>query len=78
MVVGNTVNYIEFNKANIATDPQGYLLNMADWSPELAEVIAVGDQIELTQAHWEVVNFVRNFYLEYNTSPAANEMPFIS
>lgn len=27
-------------------------------------------KIELSEAHWEVVHFVRAFYLEFNTSPA--------
>ncbi|MCF1428951.1 MAG: TusE/DsrC/DsvC family sulfur relay protein [Shewanella sp.] len=64
------VNCIEFNGRKIDTDAQGYLLNVADWSPELAPVIAAGEEIELTEAHWEVVNFVRQFYLEFNSSPA--------
>ncbi|MCL2916006.1 TusE/DsrC/DsvC family sulfur relay protein [Shewanella corallii] len=64
------MNHIEFNGAQIDTDAQGYLLNVSDWSPELAPVIAAGEEIELTEAHWEVINFVRNFYLEFNTSPA--------
>ncbi|MCL1037999.1 TusE/DsrC/DsvC family sulfur relay protein [Shewanella submarina] len=64
------MNHIEFNGAQIGTDAQGYLLNVSDWSPELAPVIAAGEEIELTEAHWEVINFVRNFYLEFNTSPA--------
>ncbi|MGI2258186.1 TusE/DsrC/DsvC family sulfur relay protein [Shewanella sp. GXUN23E] len=64
------VNFIEFNGRKIDTDVQGYLLNVADWTPELAPVIAAAEEIELTEAHWEVVNFVRQFYLEFNTSPA--------
>ena len=28
------------------------------------------ENIELTEAHWEVVRFVRAFYEEYETSPA--------
>ena len=64
------MNHIEFNGREIATDTQGYLLNVSDWSPELAPVIAASEEIELTDAHWEVINFVRNFYLEFNTSPA--------
>lgn len=54
----------------IETDAQGYLKNINDWTPELAPIIAAGEEIELTDAHWEVVNFVREFYQEYNTSPA--------
>ncbi|WP_335914980.1 TusE/DsrC/DsvC family sulfur relay protein [Shewanella algae] len=64
------VDFIQFNDKQIATDPQGYLKQVSDWTPELAPVIAAGEEIELTDAHWEVVNFVRKFYLEYKTSPA--------
>jgi len=58
------------NEQEIATDKQGYLLNSDDWSEELAPLLAEQESINLSPAHWEVVHFVRNFYLEYNTSPA--------
>mgnify|MGYP000684041089 CR=1 FL=1 len=58
------------NDQEIATDKQGYLLNSADWSEALAPIIAGEEGLVLTPAHWEVVNFVRDFYIEYNTSPA--------
>lgn len=58
------------NEQEIATDKQGYLLNSDDWSEALAALIAEQESIEMSTAHWEVVLFVRNFYLEYNTSPA--------
>lgn len=54
----------------ITTDKQGYLLDHLLWQKELAFVMAKGDEFELTDAHWEVINFVRQFYLTYNTSPA--------
>ena len=43
---------------------------MQDWTPELALVLAASENIELNENRWEVVSFVRAFYLEYNTSPA--------
>lgn len=61
---------IEFNNTEIETDKQGYLLDHTLWQPELAPIIAEQEGIVLSDAHWEVVNFVRDFYLEYNTSPA--------
>lgn len=53
-----------------ATDKHEYLANFAEWTPELAEHIAALEGIHLTPAHWEVVNFVRDFYHNYDTSPA--------
>ncbi len=63
-------NMIEFNGQEIATDKQGYLLDSNQWQKELAPVIAAQENIELTEAHWEVVMFVRDFYQEFDTSPA--------
>ncbi|GKX52793.1 sulfurtransferase TusE [Budvicia aquatica] len=60
----------EFEGRMIETDTQGYLTNSNDWSEPLAIVLAQQEGIELTEAHWEVIRFVRNFYQEFNTSPA--------
>ena len=61
---------LEFNNQQIDTDKQGYLLDYTLWTKELAPIIAEQENIILSKQHWEVINFVRNFYLEYNTSPA--------
>lgn len=37
---------------------------------KLGVLLAEQEEITLTEAHWEVVRFVRGFYLEFNTSPA--------
>lgn len=58
----------------IETDKQGYLTDLNQWSRPLAELIAEQEQINMTEAHWEVVLFVREFYLEYNTSPAVRAL----
>jgi tRNA 2-thiouridine synthesizing protein E len=61
---------LSLNGEKVETDKQGYLLDHLLWSIELAQVMADNDEFELTPAHWEVINFVREFYLTYNTSPA--------
>ncbi|AOT08470.1 TusE/DsrC/DsvC family sulfur relay protein [Pseudoalteromonas luteoviolacea] len=61
---------LEVNDKTIETDKEGYLLNHLDWEESLASVIASQENITLTDAHWEVIRFVRSFYEEYGTSPA--------
>lgn len=61
---------LTFEDKIIPTDKHGYLLDHLLWQKDLAIVIAKQDEFELTEAHWEVINFVRQFYLTYNTSPA--------
>ena len=46
----------------IDIDNEGYLLSTGDWTPELAEVIAREERLELNEARLEVVQFVRTRY----------------
>ncbi len=61
---------LNYNGKEIATDAQGYLLDVHQWEEGLGLEMALQDGIELSSAHWEVILFVREFYLTYNTSPA--------
>ncbi|OOF52033.1 TusE/DsrC/DsvC family sulfur relay protein [Rodentibacter trehalosifermentans] len=61
---------LKINAMQLETDNNGYLLNSQQWNEEVAQAIAEQEQLELTPAHWEVIYFVRDFYQEYNTSPA--------
>lgn len=50
-------------------DKNGYLLNRSDWNQDIAHVIAQQDSLLLTDDHWQVISFLRNFYQEYNVMP---------
>ncbi|XPE64913.1 TusE/DsrC/DsvC family sulfur relay protein [Shigella flexneri] len=53
------------------TDTEGYLKESSQWSEPLAVVgLPRTKGTSLSPEHWEVVRFVRDFYLEFNTSPA--------
>lgn len=60
----------EFNGEPIETDAEGYLLDHTKWQEAMIPVLAEQEGIQLTPDHLEVIHFVRNFYLEFNTSPA--------
>lgn len=64
----DVMKYIMGGKA-IEADPYGYLLNLNDWSEELANTIALGEDIQLLPAHWELIHFLRNHYRLYGESP---------
>lgn len=60
----------EFNGKVYETDEEGYLVNLGDWSEEVANHIAQEEKIEMTENHWEVINFLREYYNEYQIAPA--------
>ena len=53
------------NGMELEADEQGYLLE-ASFDDEAVRTIAAAESIELTDAHWEVVNYLRD---EYRDTP---------
>jgi len=51
-------------------DEEGFLLKIDDWSEEIAIAMAAEDDIELSSEHWEVINFLREYFEEYEFAPA--------
>jgi TusE/DsrC/DsvC family sulfur relay protein len=61
---------IEVNGKTIETDEEGYLVNLSDWDEDVAAKLAEGEGLDMTENHWEVVNFLREYYNEYQIAPA--------
>ena len=51
------------NGNEIETNEKGYLVNVEDWNEDIASAIAQGDSIELTEKHWDLINFLRDQYI---------------
>jgi len=60
----------ELNGKTFESDEEGYLVDLAAWNEDLAALIAKDEDIEMTDEHWEVVNFLREYYNEYQIAPA--------
>ena len=54
----------------ISLDQDACLCNLADWSPQVAQALAARESIELTDAHWEVLYLLQQFYTQFQLSPA--------
>ena len=52
------------------TDEEGYLMNLSDWSEDIANFIAQQENVTMTPNHWEVINFLRQYYNDYQIAPA--------
>ncbi len=61
---------IELNGKTYETDEEGYLADLSQWDEEIAAEMARIDGAELTETHWEVINFLRSYYEEYQIAPA--------
>ena len=61
---------LEVGGKTLATDEEGYLENLDDWSQEVAETMATAEDVTLSPEHWEILNFLREYYNEYQIAPA--------
>jgi len=62
---------IEIAGRPLARDPEGFLVDPGEWTPEIAAEIALECGIpELTPRHRQVVEFMRECYLETGTAPS--------
>ena len=61
---------IEVGGKTSETDEEGYLVNLSDWDADVANHIATTENITMTDQHWEVINFLREYFEEYQIAPA--------
>lgn len=53
---------------------EGFLEDANQWTPEVGCQIAADDQIELSEKHWEIIEFLRGFYKSHEMSPPSNRL----
>ncbi|MAO41253.1 MAG: sulfurtransferase TusE [Gammaproteobacteria bacterium] len=58
----------------IPLDKDGYLRSLDDWSIEVAGTLANNENISLTDAHWEIIHLVQQFYEETGLAPATRAL----
>ncbi|NQU65897.1 MAG: TusE/DsrC/DsvC family sulfur relay protein [SAR324 cluster bacterium] len=60
----------ELNGQTYETDEDGYLMNIGGWNEDVAHYLAEEEEIsELTEKHWQIINFLRGYYEEYQIAP---------
>jgi tRNA 2-thiouridine synthesizing protein E len=64
------MTHLELNGARIDLDNEGYLRDLTQWSPEVAEALAADISLTLTPAHWEILEVLRDFYRRFEHAPA--------
>ena len=57
---------LEVNGKSIETDGNGNLTDPHAWDEDVAKALAAGEGIELTQEHWDVLNYLRSQYIDNN------------
>ncbi|MEY3220226.1 MAG: hypothetical protein RIT27_1583 [Pseudomonadota bacterium] len=61
---------IEVGGKEVEVDEEGYLVNLSDWTEEIAEHLSKSEDLVLSEEHWDIIKFLREYYEEYQIAPA--------
>jgi len=66
---------IELAGKTFEIDEDGFLQNPDLWDEEVAKAFAPTEGVEaMSDDHWTVVNYIRNYYLEFGTAPMIRKL----
>ena len=66
--------HVLVNGQPVATDSEGYLCRLDDWSEDFARAQAAREELVLTEEHWEVIRFLRSHYAEHGVQAQVRVM----
>lgn len=65
--LGDSVNNLP---SSITLDKHGFLIDRQAWTTVLATAFAADEGIKLEDEHWEVIHLLREYFEEFDASPA--------
>ena len=66
---------IELNGHSYAVDEDGFLEDPLIWNEQVAVDLAGTEGVELlSEDHWKLVNYLRNYYLEFGIAPMIRKL----
>ena len=68
------MNTLTVGERTLELDKDGYLVDLNEWSSDVANALATAEDLELTPEHWEVLELLRGFYSEFQLSPATRPL----
>jgi TusE/DsrC/DsvC family sulfur relay protein len=69
------VPVFEANNHQYAVDEDGFLEEPTVWNQTVAADFATSEGVpELTEAHWKVINYLRNYYLQFGIAPMIRKL----
>ena len=66
---------INVNGTAFEVDEDGFLVNLSDWTEEMAIFLAKEEGVEeLSEDHWKLINYLRGYFKDYGIAPMVRKM----
>lgn len=73
-IIQPAVRRLRVGSREIETDSEGYLRNLNDWSEDFVRAQAQAEGLELTDEHWQLIRFLREYYAEHGVQAQVRAM----
>ncbi len=60
--------HIEFEGQQYEVDEDGYLVDWEVWKEGMAPIMSAQDGVELGTEHWEIIKFLREYFIKFQIS----------
>jgi tRNA 2-thiouridine synthesizing protein E len=69
------VPLFEYGDVKIEVDEDGFMAEPEKWDVKVALALASTEAVnELTDKHWKVINYLREYYLEFGIAPMIRKL----
>lgn len=68
------VRRLRVGTREVETDSEGYLRNLDEWSDDFVRAQAQAEGLELSDEHWQLIRFLRNYYAEHGVQAQVRAM----
>lgn len=66
---------VDVNGHSVELDEDGFMVNLDEWNEEVAAYLAKTEDVEeLTEEHWKLVNYLKDYYKEFGIAPMVRKM----
>ena len=72
---GTQMEMVTLGGKQVEIDEDGFIQDPDSWDEAVAKDLALTESVsEMTEDHWKVVNYLREYYLEYNMAPMIRKL----
>lgn len=71
---GTDINRYILNDNAVNCDPDGYLEELQPWTEKYAVDVALSEGIQLTEEHWGVIQFLRDYFRQHGPANSARHV----
>jgi tRNA 2-thiouridine synthesizing protein E len=65
----------QVGNVTLTIDEDGFIQEPERWNDDVAKALAITEGVtDMTEEHWQLVRYLRNYYLEYGSAPMIRKL----